>query len=238
MTALQASIGAFNDLVDAPRDATGQPWKPIPAGAVSPSTAKVVTAASALLGLVLLAPVGPVPVVLGLVVLAIGYAYDLVLKGTRWSWAGFALGIPVLPVFAWFGATGTLPGAFLFLVPAAALAGASLALANSLVDLDEDRASGTLSLAGEWGSGRTRGVAATLVGIVALVAVALAAERSVDASGVAAIAAAGAVATGATRWLGSDRRSVRERAWEIEAAGVGLLAALWVGSLALVGRLG
>ena len=34
-----------------------------------------------------------------LVVIAIGLAYDLRLKGTAWSWLPFAVGIPILPVY-------------------------------------------------------------------------------------------------------------------------------------------
>ena len=40
------------------------------------------------------------------VVLAIGYGYDLVAKGTAWSWLPFAVGIPILPVYGWLGAAG------------------------------------------------------------------------------------------------------------------------------------
>jgi len=42
MTALQVSIGALNDLVDAPRDVGRMPPKPIPAGLVTPAAARAV----------------------------------------------------------------------------------------------------------------------------------------------------------------------------------------------------
>ena len=45
MTALQASIGALNDLVDAPRDAGHKPAKPIPTGLVSPPMARAIVVA-------------------------------------------------------------------------------------------------------------------------------------------------------------------------------------------------
>ena len=112
MTALQASIGTLNDLVDAPRDAGHKPGKPIPAGLVPGAAARVVVVATAGLGLALSAPSGGSTVALAALVLAIGYAYDLAFKGTAWSWLPFAVGIPLLPVFGWLGATGTLPASF------------------------------------------------------------------------------------------------------------------------------
>ena len=57
MTALQASIGTLNDLVDAPRDAGRKPGKPIPAGTVSIGTARSVAVGAAAVGL---APVGTI----------------------------------------------------------------------------------------------------------------------------------------------------------------------------------
>ena len=79
--------------------------------------------------------------------LLIGYGYDLVAKGTAWSWLPFALGIPLLPVYGWLGATGALPSFFIALVPMAMLAGAALAIANARADLERDVAAGTVSVA-------------------------------------------------------------------------------------------
>ena len=68
---------------------------------------------------------------LAVVVLGVGVAYDLWAKGTPWSWLPFAVGIPLLPVYGWVGATGSPPGFFAVLVPMAVLAGAALAIANA-----------------------------------------------------------------------------------------------------------
>ena len=70
--------------------------------------------------------------------LGIGLAYDLWAKGTTLSWLPFAVGIPLLPVYGWYGATGELPGLFVVLVPAAANAGTALAIANAIVDMERD----------------------------------------------------------------------------------------------------
>ena len=147
MTALQASIGALNDIHDAPDDAGHKPGKPIPAGLVSVPAAWAVVVTGAALGIVL-GTLADVRVgVLAVVVLLIGYGYDLVAKGTAWSWLPFALGIPLLPVYGWLGATGVLPSFFIALVPMTMLAGAALAIANARADLERDVAAGTVSVA-------------------------------------------------------------------------------------------
>ncbi|HEU4571120.1 MAG TPA: UbiA family prenyltransferase, partial [Candidatus Limnocylindrales bacterium] len=68
MTALQVSIGALNDLVDAPRDAVGQPWKPIPAGRVPRVAAAALAGVAAFLGLGLAVAIGPLVGALGVAI--------------------------------------------------------------------------------------------------------------------------------------------------------------------------
>ena len=96
-------------------------------------------------------------VLLAVVVLGIGLAYDLFAKGTAASWVPFAVGIPILPVYGWLGATGSLPDLFRLLVPVAAVAGAALAIGNALVDVERDRAAGDRSVALVLGRGRRPG---------------------------------------------------------------------------------
>ena len=62
--------------------------------------------------LLLATPSGPGLLLVAGFGLAVGYAYDLVAKGTAWSWLPFALGLPLLPLFGWYGATGGLPAAW------------------------------------------------------------------------------------------------------------------------------
>ena len=104
MTALQVSIGALNDVHDAADDAGRKPGKPIPAGLVGVPVARAVVLGGAAVGLGARAFVDRRIGLLGLVVLLIGYGYDLVAKGTAWSWVPFAVGIPILPVYGWLGA--------------------------------------------------------------------------------------------------------------------------------------
>jgi 4-hydroxybenzoate polyprenyltransferase len=229
MVALQGGIGATNDLVDAPRDAGHKPGKPIPAGLVSRAAARGVAVAAFVLGIGLAGlSGGPAEVALALVVVAIGLAYDLRLKGTAWSWLPFAVGIPVLPVFGWLGASGRLPTEFLILVPAAVAAGAALSIANALVDVERDRAAGSSSIALALGPST-----AWLIHLGLLVAVGLAAAASVgplggSSAGGAAVAVAVVLPVGAGLAARSGGATSRERAWELEAVGVAVLALAWL----------
>lgn len=228
MFALQTSIGAVNDLVDAPVDAGRKPGKPIPAGLVSRTTAKAVAVAAAVVGLVLTVPSGPLAVALAAVVLAIGFGYDLYAKGTAWSWLPFAAGIPILPVYGWYGTTGELAPVFALLVPVAVVTGAALAIANARADLERDTASGIDSVAIRLGRDRSWRIASgLLVAVAAIAVVTLLAWRAP----VAAILGAGAgiAIIGIGIDAGRDVRPARlERAWELQAVGVGVLAAAWL----------
>jgi 4-hydroxybenzoate polyprenyltransferase len=189
--------------------------------------AGVAAAGSFAVGLALAAGFGMGVLVLAVVVMAIGLAYDLRLKGTAWSWLPFAVGIPVLPVFGWLGATGGLHAAFAILVPAAVLAGAALAIANGLADLERDRAAGVGSIATALGRERAWAVQAVLVLIVAVAAVVSAAflGGGGGSSLVVAVAALAPLAgVGYGRGGGPGRR---ERAWEVEAVGIAALGIAW-----------
>jgi 4-hydroxybenzoate polyprenyltransferase len=235
MLALQASIGALNDLVDVSIDAGRKVAKPIPAGLISPGSARAVVIVAAAVGLVLAAPSGIGLVALAGLGLAIGYGYDLVAKGTRWSWVPFALGLPLLPVFGWFGAAGVLPASFAIMLPAAFLAGAALAIANALADADRDRAAGAASVAVWLGPGRARAAAAALHVIVALIA--LASLALAGAGGPVILAAAAAISVViAGLGLGRSSSAVRlERAWEVQAIGIATLAGAWLWGIARPG---
>jgi 4-hydroxybenzoate polyprenyltransferase len=236
MVSLQAAIGALNDIVDAPRDAGLKPGKPIPAGLVSPASARLVVLGGAALGIGLSLPSGPRAVAVAMAVLIVGGLYDLRFKGTPWSWLPFAVGIPLLPVFAWLGAAGRLPAAFAILVPAAGLAGAALAIANSLADVERDRASRVRSVATRLGQRRAWAVHALLhaavVGLAAAGLVWLGASRP-PLMGVVGLSVGGLLlAAGLSLSAGPDPRR-RERGWELEAVGIGILGASWLAAVVL-----
>jgi 4-hydroxybenzoate polyprenyltransferase len=228
MTALQFAIGALNDIVDAPADAGRAPPKPLPAGLVSGRAARIVVAGAALVGVALAIPGGPGLVALAILVLAIGGGYDLVAKGTPWSWLPFAVGIPVLPVYGWFGATGALPPFVATIVPMAALAGASLAVANARADFEADTSAGTDSVAKRLGADRAWWVGAFLmtaaigIGIVALAPL----EWS---PGPWTLVGAGIGVIAAGLILGRfDDPVARRRGWEAQAIGAAIAATGWV----------
>jgi 4-hydroxybenzoate polyprenyltransferase len=235
MIALQMAIGALNDLVDAPADAGRVPPKPIPAQEVSVATARTVALVEAVLGLGLAAVVDVRLVGLALVVLAIGAAYDLVAKGTQWSWLPFAVGIPILPIYGWFGATGTLPAFFAVLIPMAVLAGAALAVANARADLDADRAAATASVATVLGPVRSWWLDTGLMAAATGVGVALVGRASWGlATWILVVAGTALVTLGLALGRGSTTRA-RQRSWETQAFGAAVAATGWVAAMTQVG---
>jgi 4-hydroxybenzoate polyprenyltransferase len=226
MTLLQLGIGTTNDVVDAPFDAGHKPGKPIPAGVVEPRLARLAAVGLFASGAVVAATIDLRLVALSGLVIAIGLLYDLRLKGTAWSWLPFAVGIPILPVFGWLAARGSLTPAFAILLPAAVAGGAALAIANGLVDVERDRASGRTSIAATLGRQR-----ATALQIVLLVAITLAAGATIPVFAGSSIVAWIAPAAGAgavvAAWIARARPDLAERAWQAEAMLLAIAAVTW-----------
>jgi 4-hydroxybenzoate polyprenyltransferase len=228
MTLIQLGIGVTNDVVDAPHDAGRKPGKPIPAGLVGVGAARTAAFVLFLAGIVAAWSVSPPLAALSVVVAAIGLAYDLRLKGTAWSWLPFAVGIPILPVFGWVGATGGIHKAFGVLVPAAVAAGAALAIGNALVDVERDRAAGRTSVAGRLGPPMASRVTATLLALVLIAALASAAAVGSSAPVLLGLLVAGGVPVLAAALAGGQDPSGREIAWRVEAVGLAVLAIAWI----------
>lgn len=228
MTALQASIGALNDLIDAPHDRGRKPGKPIPAGLVTPAAARTVVVGAAAVGILGFAASGVGAAALAVVVLGIGYGYDRFANGTAWSWLPFAVGIPLLPVAGWYGATGTLAPWFTTLLPMAALAGAALAVGNARADLERDRDAGTTTVATALGPGRSWWVLLGLWLVAAVIALVSAAGAGGSIGPMLAVAAGVVVvlAGAAMGRTGDPHR--RERAWEVQAIGAAVTGVAWL----------
>ena len=237
MLLVQLGIGAANDWADAGADETAQPGKPVPSGLVRRPIAARIAFGAAAAGLALAALVGPAPLAIAGAGLGAGLAYDLRLKGTRWSWVPYAVGIPLLPVFAWVGATGSLPAPFAALVPIAMLAGAALAVANALVDVERDRGAGTETVATSLGPARARRIGALLQGLVVGAGLGSAVAFGGDPAWVALAAAGSVIVLAGLAIGGGGRLAARRRAWEAQAVGAGVLAGGWIGALAAAGRL-
>jgi 4-hydroxybenzoate polyprenyltransferase len=235
MLALQASIGALNDLRDARADAIGKPSKPIPAGLVRPRTAQTLGVAALVLGLLLTWPSGPAAIAIAVLGVGCGYAYDLWLKPTPLSWLPLAVALPLLPAFAWVGAGAGLPPAYTLLVPLAIAAGAGLALANALADVERDRGAGLVNVVVRLGPSLAWRVHVGLHLVVITVAFALLGLVGGRGPGVMlALVGAGLLSGGAllSRGGGAPRR---ERAWELEAIGVAVLGVGWLAATAGLG---
>lgn len=230
MTLLQLGIGTVNDVVDAPADAGRKAGKPIPSGLVTGRRAAIAAGILFVGGTSLALSVSPAIGGLAVVVIAIGLAYDLRLKGTAWSWLPFAVGIPILPVFGWLGATGGLAPAFAVLLPVAVAAGAALAIGNALVDVERDQSAGLSSIAIALGRERSVRLSAVLFGTVgvASVASAIAADRSIAVAFLLAGIACAPVAASMSV-AGSSSSARRERAWRVETIGLATLGTIWIG---------
>ena len=231
MLTIQFAIGAINDVADAGRDRRAKRAKPIPAGTVSLNGAAFLGVALLVVGLVLAGISGPGPLGLAAFGAGAGIVYDLRLKGTPVSWLAFTLGIPVLPLFAWLGASGTIPGAILVAAGVAVPAGAALAFANESPDMELDETAGVSSMSRLLGRRRAWAVGAALQAVVAVSAAVgfatLGGRPDLWPVFLATVVVLGAgVALGAGA---SVRR--RQRGWEVQAVAIGLLAAVWLAAV-------
>jgi 4-hydroxybenzoate polyprenyltransferase len=144
--------------------------------------------------------------------------------------------LPLLPVYAWVGATGELTVEFAVLVPCATLAGMGIAIANALADVERDRLVGADSIARSLGSKRAWRIHVGLLGaasagaLASAVALRGAGERGADAGLLVALLGVALVAIGA--WL-ADRPASVDRGWEVEAVGLAALAVGWVVAVGL-----
>jgi len=230
MLGIQFCIGAVNDLYDEALDAQSKPFKPIPAGRVTRRTAWLVAGASAVGGLLLAATVrmpDPVPPLLLVAMLACGLAYDVYLKPTAFGWVAFAVAFPLLPLYAWYGATVALPPRWEILVPVAVLAGAALSVANGLIDLDTDAVGGARTLAVQLGGRRALAFVAVAQAIIhGLAFVTLPSDVPLVVPMLSGIA--GALALGGLVALAQSERIMREIGWSAEAASIAVLALSWL----------
>jgi 4-hydroxybenzoate polyprenyltransferase len=135
-------------------------------------------------------------------------------------------------VYAWYGAVGTIPAGFVVLLPTAIPAGAALAMGNQLADLAHDRVSGTPSTVRLLGAQASWALMAALyVGVLLVALGSLWLLRGAGAGVVVAVAGAASVIVGVLTARPGDGRGLRARAWELQAAGIGLLAAGWIAAL-------
>jgi len=145
-TAMQLSIAVWNDYCDRQVDASAKKNKPIPRGLIHPQEAFIIGLLLIVIMVFLLLPLNPLALYISLLYLALGQSYNFGLKSTPWSGVVFALAIPLIPLYA-FVASGRIIPFIFWLVPVAALLGIALNLANSLPDIEDDRANNAHTLA-------------------------------------------------------------------------------------------
>jgi 4-hydroxybenzoate polyprenyltransferase len=145
MVCAQCAIGATNDYLDRDLDAHSKPSKPLVRGLIAPNAALLLATVCSAVLLLVITPLGLVPLILGLLVELLGLAYDFGLKGTPFSALLYAVYFPLIPLLAWavFGRSQPfLP----WVLPLGALLGIAMNVANSLPDLDADLEQGMRGL--------------------------------------------------------------------------------------------
>ena len=219
MLGVHTCIGASNDYLDRHRD-RGRPEKPIASGALPPSAGLLLSAVGITVGLVAAAQVSTLTFALAVTGALVGATYNVWLKHTALSWLPFALGVSIIPAFAWSTVSSVLPAPILTLSLISLPGGAALALQNSLADRALDLQSGMRSAAVRLGERTAFGLLALLhlVTLTALLAFAPG-NTSPTTLAVAALLLAIGVACSATR-----SRWARQRGWEISAAALAVAA--------------
>lgn len=157
----QLTIGWCNDLVDAPRDReVGRSDKPLATGELSAVQVRRALGVSVAATLVLSLACGPVAGAVHLVCVAAGWAYDLRVKATAWSWLPYAVAFGGLPAFVTLaGPEAALPPAAVMV--AGALLGVGAHFVNVVPDLVDDAATGVRGLPHRLGA-RGSGLAAVV----------------------------------------------------------------------------
>jgi 4-hydroxybenzoate polyprenyltransferase len=166
----QLSVGWSNDWLDARRDvAVRRVDKPVVAGLVSARQVHAAALAAAASCVVLSLATGLVAGLVHLVAVASAWAYNAWLKSTAWSWAPYAVSFGLLPLFVVLAGPGDRVAAP-WAMTATALLGVGAHVANTLPDLEDDRATGIQGLPHRLGRTRASLLApAVLVTAVAVV---------------------------------------------------------------------
>lgn len=144
--AQQFSVGLSNDWLDYEKDKlVARTDKPAASGDVSPILVRNAAFAAAIVALVLAAVMGLATLMVMILMLIIGWSYNLGLKSTALSVLPYVLGFGILPVFVAQSANPpSLPAGYVVLV--AALLGIAAHFANVLPDLIADNQTGVRAL--------------------------------------------------------------------------------------------
>lgn len=141
----QIAVGSLNDYCDRALDAAAARNKPIVRGMIAAREALVLVALGSIVVVVAGALLGPLALLLCLLIEGLGLAYDLRYKGTVMSALLFAAYFPLFPLLAWV-VFGRWQPFLPWLLPIGAVLGIAMNVANTLPDLEADRAAGIRGL--------------------------------------------------------------------------------------------
>jgi 4-hydroxybenzoate polyprenyltransferase len=144
--AQQFSVGLSNDWLDAGRDkAVKRLDKPVAQGMVPLASVRTASIASAVIALTLAFALGTAAFLWMLLMLAIGWGYNLGLKANSFSVVPYILGFGILPAFVTLSSQDpALPPVWVMIV--AGLFGVAAHFANTLPDLLADKQTGVRAL--------------------------------------------------------------------------------------------
>jgi 4-hydroxybenzoate polyprenyltransferase len=212
MLGVHTSIGAMNDLLDQTSDA-GREEKPLVDGSVSPREARVMVVVAATAGLAAASALSSTSLVIAGAGATLGYLYNAGIKRTPISFLPFALGVALIPVFAWSAAGVPLPAAIATLCLIALPGGSALALQNALADRELDQSVGANGAVVRLGHRRTILMIALLHGITFLLILV-----SAPATASPVLLTAGGLLLGIGVTLSTRvPRALRQRGWEVSA---------------------
>jgi 4-hydroxybenzoate polyprenyltransferase len=144
--AQQFSVGLSNDWLDYDRDKQVQRRdKPITTGEVSITLVRNSSFVAAALSVVLAFSLGAATGLMMIVMLVVGWSYNLGLKSNGFSFIPYAIGFGILPIFVFLVSDPPQIPAW-WVILAAALLGISAHFANALPDMFADRETGVRAL--------------------------------------------------------------------------------------------
>ncbi len=165
----QLSIGWSNDLIDLTRDrSTGREDKPLVGGAGSVRAVQVACAAAVVSTIVLSLAVGLRAGLVHLGCVGCGWAYNLGLKSTVWSWLPYAAAFGGLTFFVALADTSASVPPWWWPV-GAGLLGVGAHLVNVLPDVEDDLATGVRGLPHRLGPRLIAPAAAVVLALASIV---------------------------------------------------------------------
>lgn len=227
----QLAIGAVNELADVELDRIAKPSKPIPAGLVSPRGARLLAVCGLILMTALSLSFGLASFVLCAVGTGSGLAYSIWFKRTIWSWIPYLIALPLLPIWVWVSLSSVAPGLFA-IYPIGAAAVIAVQIAQSLPDVDADRASGVRTLAVALGEAPARNACWGAMLLAATLAAVLAPMLTDQPARVwiAALVASGLVAVNVGFWM-RDARTGAMACFPCIASAAAVLGIGWAAAL-------